>query len=94
MAQVWILPVPTQMPYDPAPQELIPDGEYAEILQVERSPNPPPLAVPSAGPTRKSVKRYRHVYNICDNTATVTPITSRRGRCEGLGKVAAWHTVG
>ena len=93
MIQVWILPVPTQVPYDPAPRERIPDGEYAGILQVEHIPNLR-LAVPSAGSTRRSVKRYRHVYNICVITGTVTPITSRRGRCEGLGKVAAWHTVG
>ena len=81
------------MPYDPAPQERIPDGEYAEILQAEDSPNPR-LAVPFAGPTRRSVKRYRHVYNICVNTGTVTLIASRQGRREGLGKVAAWHTDG
>ena len=93
MVQFRILPVPTKVPYDQAPQERIPDGEYAEILQVEHSRNPR-LAVPSAGPTRRSVKRYRHVYNICVNTGIVTPITSRRRRCEGLGKVAAWHTVG
>ncbi len=85
MIQVWILPVPTQVPYDPAPRERIPDGEYAEILQVEHITNPR-LAAPSAGPSRRSVKHYRHKYNICVNTGTVMPITSHRGRCEGFGE--------
>ena len=93
MLQVWILLVPRQVSYDPAPRERNPDGEYAEILQVEHSPNSR-LTVPSAGPTRKSVKRYRHVYNNRVNTGTVTPITSRCGCCEGVGKLAACHTVG
>ena len=93
MVQVWILPFPTQVPYDPEPRERIPDGEYAGILQVEHIPNLR-LAVPSAGPTRRSVKRYGHVYNICVNMGTVTPITSRCGCCEGVGKLAACHTVG
>ena len=76
MLQVWILLVPGWVSYDPAPRERTPDGEYAEILQVEHSPNSR-LAVPSAGPTRESVKRYRHVYNNCVNTGTVTPFTTR-----------------
>ena len=85
MIHVWILPVPTQVPYDPAPRERIPDGEYAETLQVEHIPNPR-LAVPSAGPSRRSIKHYRHEYNICVNTGIVMPIISHRGRCEGFGE--------